>query len=89
MSRGEHERKYNAVVADEIAIVMVDEKHEHHDIILHQRNRYLQRISETHKPYESLQYPLIFWNGQDGYHFQLCQKKKNRNKIGHWSISNL
>ncbi|XP_067930983.1 uncharacterized protein [Watersipora subatra] len=33
----------------------------------------LQRISETHRAYDALQYPLIFWRGDDGYNFQLRQ----------------
>ena len=66
---GEHERKYNAPVADEIA--MVEEQHGHGDIILHQRNGH---ITETYRAHDSLQYSLIFWNDQNEYHFQLCQK---------------
>ena len=34
--RGKHEKRYNAPVAAEIAIVMMNKQHEHHDIILHQ-----------------------------------------------------
>ena len=29
----------------------------------------LQRISETHRSYDALQYPLLFCQGQDGYNF--------------------
>ena len=69
----EHERRYNAPVTDEVAIIMVDEQHERRDIVLQKRSGHLERICETHRAYDSLQYPLIFWNGEDGYHFQLRQ----------------
>ncbi|UYV69292.1 hypothetical protein LAZ67_6003153 [Cordylochernes scorpioides] len=29
------------------------------------------RINEFHRSYDALQYPLVFWNGQDGYHFHI------------------
>ena len=31
------------------------------------RSNYLQVISETHRYYDNLQYPIILWNGQSGY----------------------
>jgi hypothetical protein len=31
----------------------------------------LQRIHETHRSYDALQYPLMFWKGDDGYHFNI------------------
>lgn len=42
---------------------MVDEQPEHSDIILQLRNGHLLNISETNRAHDSLQYPLIFWNG--------------------------
>ena len=30
-------------------------------------------MSETHRSYDALQYPLIFWKGEDGYHFLIEQ----------------
>ena len=29
--------------------------------------------SDTHRSYDALQYPLIFWQGEDGYHFHIMQ----------------
>ncbi|KIH55919.1 hypothetical protein ANCDUO_13913 [Ancylostoma duodenale] len=57
---GEHERRFNAPTVNEVAVVM-------------KRNDSLQRISETHRSYDALQYPVIFWEGEDGYHFNLKQ----------------
>jgi len=31
----------------------------------------LVRIAETHQCYNALQYPIIFWDGADGYHFNI------------------
>ena len=39
------------------------------DIILHKRNAQLVRIAESHRCYDALQYPIIFWDGADGYYF--------------------
>ncbi|GFW43562.1 helitron_like_N domain-containing protein [Trichonephila clavipes] len=32
------------------------------------------KIDDTHRSYDALQYPLMFWQGDDGYHFQLRQR---------------
>lgn len=28
-------------------------------------------MSETHQSYDALQYPILFWQGEDGYHFSM------------------
>ena len=71
---GEHVRRYNAPTTDEIAIVLVGQSCSSRDIVLHSRDTTLTRISETHRSYDGLQYPLMFWNGDDGYHFQYFQR---------------
>ncbi|XP_044729175.1 uncharacterized protein LOC123292526 [Chrysoperla carnea] len=65
--RGEHERRFNAPQVDEVAIVVVDNENTSRDIIVHRRRKGLQRIAETHRSYDALQYPLIFLHGEDGY----------------------
>jgi hypothetical protein len=72
---GEHERRYNAPSADEVAVVLVGNEYDKRDIILHKQNNKLDRISETHRSYDALQYPIIFWQGEDGYNF--CIHKRN------------
>ena len=48
------------------------------DIVLHYRYGGLKRISELHRSYDPLQYPLLFPNGTDGWHVKLklqnCRK---------------
>jgi hypothetical protein len=70
---GEHERRFNAPTANEVAVVIVGNEFDRRDIILHKRDDQLQRVVETHRSYDALQYPLIFWEGEDGYHFLIKQ----------------
>lgn len=68
---GEHARRFNAPTIDDVAIVIVGEEFQSRDIVLQRRNEQLQRVSETHRSYDALQYPILFWQGQDGYHFNI------------------
>lgn len=68
---GQHARRFNAPTIDEVAIVVVGENLENRDIVLHRRSDQLQRVSETHRSYDALQYPILFWQGEDGYHFSI------------------
>lgn len=70
---GEHERRFNAPQVNEIAVVIVDNEYSQRDIIIQRRSDRLQRIAETHRSYDALQYPLIFLRGEDGYHFNIQQ----------------
>ncbi|XP_054091748.1 uncharacterized protein LOC128923513 [Zeugodacus cucurbitae] len=69
---GTHERTFNAPTVDEVAILIVGEQLEKRDIVLTRRDTgQLQQISETHRSYDALQYPLMFWQGEDGYYFNI------------------
>ncbi|XP_059160882.1 uncharacterized protein LOC131944344 [Physella acuta] len=68
---GQHERQYNAPTLNEVAIVIAGEEFNSRDIIFHRRNGNVQRVCETHRSYDALQYPIIFWQGEDGYHFNI------------------
>ena len=76
----QHVRRYNAPTIDEVAIVMVGDQFLPRDIILHKRNAQLVRIAETHRCYDALQYPIIFWDGADGYHFNIKLMNPATNK---------
>ena len=58
---GQHVRRYNAPTINEVAIVMVGDQVLPRDIIFHKRNAQLVRITETHRFYDALQYPITFW----------------------------
>lgn len=62
---------------DEVTIVVVDENLENRDTVLHRRSNQLQRLSETHRSYDTLQYPILFWQGEDGYHFSMKMDDKS------------
>ncbi|UYV77959.1 hypothetical protein LAZ67_15003037 [Cordylochernes scorpioides] len=68
---GHHERRFNAPTIDEVAILIVGEEFNSRDIVIHRRDDNLQRVSETHRSYDALQYPILFWQGEDGYHFNI------------------
>ncbi|CAE1229628.1 unnamed protein product [Acanthosepion pharaonis] len=68
---GEHERRFNAPVCNEIAAVIHGEEHNSRDIVIRYRGGGLRRISETHRSYDCLQYPLLFPYGSDGYHCRI------------------
>lgn len=52
---------------------MVGTDFDRRDIIINRRNANLQRVTETHRSYDALQYPILFWQGEDGYHFHWMQ----------------
>jgi hypothetical protein len=70
---GEHARRFNEPVTNEVAVVIVGNEFDRRDIVLEKQNGQLKSVSETHRSYDALQYPLIFWEGEDGYHFFIAQ----------------
>ena len=74
---GEHERRFNEPTHDDVAVLVVGEQCCNRDIILQHKEEGMQRINELHRSYDALQYPLIFWKGQDGYNILL----KHRDNI--------
>lgn len=70
---GQHSGRYNAPTTDDVAILMVGDPVASRDIIIRRRDEQINRISETHRWYDALQYPIIFPYGEDGYHFGLRQ----------------
>lgn len=81
----DHKKRFSLPTIDDIAIIMVEGEKNSRDIILTKRDHDLRRISETHKSYDALQYPILFWQGNDGYHFKILQnnstKKVNSNQF--------
>ncbi|GBP21133.1 hypothetical protein EVAR_11164_1 [Eumeta japonica] len=72
-SAGQRERRFNAPQTNKVAVVIVDNECSRCDIIIQRRSNKLQRISETHHSSDALQYPIIFWQDEDGYHFNIQQ----------------
>lgn len=76
---GSHERTYNAPALKEVAILMPNNPVGQRDIVLHTRNDRLQRISELHKAYDCLQYPILLPFGNDCWNLML--KMTSQHKI--------
>ena len=71
---GEHSRRYNRPLSDEVAVQMPNDATNNRDIVLHYRDGGLKHISELHRSYDPLQYPLLFPHGTDGWHANLKQQ---------------
>ena len=68
---GEPARRFISMTIDEVATVIVRENLKFRNIILHHPNNVLKHLSEMHSTYDALQYPLIFSQGEDRYHFNI------------------
>ncbi|XP_044764381.1 uncharacterized protein LOC123320949 [Coccinella septempunctata] len=71
---GEHAGTYNVPTINEVAVVMAGDPSERRDIRIQRRDNTVQIIQDNHRSYDALQYPLIFWEGEDGYHFNIKQR---------------
>ncbi|XP_045456269.1 uncharacterized protein LOC123666107 [Melitaea cinxia] len=69
---GEHRGRYNAPSTSEVAVV-AGQQFDKRDIVLRSRDENLHKISELHHSYDSLQYPLMFCRGEDGYTIDIPQ----------------
>ncbi|XP_064621482.1 uncharacterized protein LOC135484172 [Lineus longissimus] len=67
----QQKRRYNAPTSNEVGILMPNEPSAQRDVVLHQRDGPLQHISELHRAYDPLQYPLLFPYDTDGYSIYL------------------
>ena len=78
--RGQHKGTTNAPAVEEIAAILSnDEKSRDRDIVLTMKGGQLMRINEHHRKYDALQYPIIFWQGQDTYSISFKEESKIRN----------
>ncbi|XP_044591373.1 uncharacterized protein LOC123269604 [Cotesia glomerata] len=71
---GEHKGRFNAPQAREVAVLIVGQDFEKRDIVLQSRSNQVVRISETHRAYDALQYPLMFCYGEGGYHINIPKR---------------
>ncbi|GFX34311.1 helitron_like_N domain-containing protein [Trichonephila clavipes] len=72
--RGEYERRFNAPTSNEIAVIVVSsELTASRDTVIQAHDVRLTRVPDTHRFYDALEYPIIFWKGQEGYSFDIPQ----------------
>ncbi|XP_022030268.2 uncharacterized protein LOC110931169 [Helianthus annuus] len=70
-TRNTQARQYNLPTASEVAALIPSDGNptDSRDVLIQERDTYtIKRISELHPSYMSLQYPLLFPYGEDGYH---------------------
>ena len=75
---------------DEVAAIIPgdgsEERSDHSDIILRLRGGGLKRISHLHPSYSTLQYVLLFPNGEDGWHVNIpsrviAERRRRSDKV--------
>ncbi|GFV13242.1 ATP-dependent DNA helicase [Trichonephila clavipes] len=73
-----HRGRHNEPTTNEVSVLLVNQDCDKRDIVLHRHDNRLQRISETHRSYDSLQYPLMFVYREDGYNFAVYRVNPNK-----------
>ena len=76
--------RWNLPTADEVAVVIPGDGTQSYgcrDIVVHRCNGPLRKISDGSPMYESLQYPLLFIYGEDGYHYNLQMSPSKENRL--------
>lgn len=69
-----HRGRFNALTVNEVAVVLVGQEYGgRRDIVFQRRDSKLHRVSETHRSYDALQYPLLLPRGEDGYSIDIPQ----------------
>ena len=84
---GQHPRRFNAPTTNEVGVFLAGQDHGNRDIVIERKSGIVKRINETHRSYDALQYPLIFWQGTDGYHFLLKQTNQSSGQASNKKIS--
>ncbi|XP_026475763.1 uncharacterized protein LOC113380958 [Ctenocephalides felis] len=74
---GEHAGAYNVPTVNEVAVVIAGDLCEGRDIRIQRRDNTIQIIQDSHRSYDALQYPLIFWKSEDGYLSNIKQRDPN------------
>ena len=60
-------REFQQILLTLVAVVIAGQQFNRSDIVLHSRDDNLQKISELHRSYNNLQYPLMLCRGENGY----------------------
>ena len=78
---GSHRGRYNEPTCSEVAVIIAGEAQaDNRDIVLETRSAQLKRITETHRSYDALQYPLLLPWGDDGYRLDF-KPDPNKKKV--------
>lgn len=71
---GEPVRRFVAPVVDDVGRIIVGDRINPREIMTQRRNHNLEFIADTHRSYDALRYPLMFWKGQDRYCIDIIQR---------------
>lgn len=63
---------------------MVGDPVDKRSIKITRQDNTVSTISNLHRSYDALQYPLIFWQGQDEYHLNIKQYDPNTGKFDNY-----
>ena len=83
-TRNSNGRQYNLPTSHEVAAVIVGDfnvESSNRDIIVENKLSGLQRISEVHPSFMSLQYPLLFPYGEDGFMKNISYRSNGEGKV--------
>lgn len=84
-TRNEHLSEYNAPIASEIAGLIVGDfgsADRQRDIVVEYKTAKLQRISDLHPSFMSMQYPILFPYGEDGFRLGIKYSELSHRKKG-------
>jgi hypothetical protein len=82
---GEHRRRYNKQISNEVAVIMPDDtRGSNRDIVVKFRSGGLQRINELNHSYDPLQYPILFPHGDFGYNINMTDTRGKKLSIMHY-----
>ena len=83
-----YERTYNTPTVDDALIVGDFDSSKHRrDIIVHCRSGEFQRLYEMHTAYITLQYPLLFRYGKDGYQEEIPFRSTSKSCLKRVQVS--
>ena len=77
-------RQYNLPTSSKVVAVIVGDfnvESSNHDIIIENKSSGLQRISELHPSFMSLQYLLLFPYGEDGFMKNISYRSNGEGKV--------
>ncbi|GFS47605.1 helitron_like_N domain-containing protein [Nephila pilipes] len=73
VSLGKHAGRFKAPTVDEVAVIMAGDPVDNRAIKIARWDSTVSTISDLHFSYDALQYPPIFWLGQEEYHLSFKQ----------------
>ncbi|GFT84156.1 helitron_like_N domain-containing protein [Nephila pilipes] len=71
--KGELVGRFNSPTVDEVAVIMAGDPVDYRAVKVTRQDSTVSAISDLHRSYDALQYPLIFWQGLDEYHLNIKQ----------------